>query len=231
MAIHNGSVALARRGDGQLWYIYNHADALEYKVFGDGKFTSEAICIANKVSGGFAADMDEQGNMHVLCQSLAGELMYWHYNGQQWDKQILTKYDPARFIIRHPVLKLSGSNIHVIFAVGNAYKTTDWRMYHYLWHQTQWKTLKIGSLKTGSSINLFQIDWDTEGNLHLIYRDKDEKSLYRVFYAFFDCSFQTWSLPKPLTPDDKGSGYPALLVDGHTMHLAWNNAYNNRVCV
>jgi len=231
MAIQSCTKALARCHDGQLWYIYNNADALEYKVFANGKFTSEGICITKKVLGGFAAEMDERGNVHILCQSLSNELMYWHYNGRQWDKQTLTKYDPARYIMKYPVLKLIGSDIHVVFAMGNVYKTTDWMMYHYLWHKTQWKTLRIGSLNIGNLITPFQIDLDAEENIHLIYRDRDEKKLYRTFYAFFDGSFRIWSKPQPLKPDDRDSNWPTLLVDGDTMHLAWNNTYNNRICV
>jgi hypothetical protein len=231
MAIQNCTKALVRYNDGKLWYVYNNTDALEYKVFENGKFTSEGICVVNKVLSGFATDMDKRDKLHVLCQSLQGELTYLHYNGQQWDKQILTKYNPTHYIMKYPVLKLNGSDIHVIFAMGNAYNTSDWTMYHYMWHQTQWKTLKIGSLNIGNLIDPFQIDWDTEGNIYLIFRDKDEKNLYRIFHSFFDSSFRIWSKPQPLTPDDKGSGCPALLIDGANMHLAWNNAYNNRVCV
>jgi hypothetical protein len=231
MSIQNCTKALARRNDGQLWYIYNNADALEYRVFKNDKFTSEGILIANKVLSGFAADMDEKGNVHLLCQSLSGELVYWHYNGQQWCKQMLSKYDPTRYILKYPVLKLSGSDIHIIFALGNMYNTADRRMYHYLWHQAQWKTLKIGSLNIGCFINPFWVDWDRDGNIYLLYSDRDNNNINRIYYAFFDAGFQIWSAPQPLTPNDKSSGCPTLLIDGSNMHLAWNIACNNRICV
>ncbi|MBZ4666506.1 hypothetical protein [Mahella sp.] len=229
MGIQNITKALIKTG-ARLWYIYSDKNRLEYRSVDNGKPSPHAGIIVQDVPSGFSADVDAQDHIHLICQSLSGEILYFHFAGQEWDKQVLTKYEPSRYSIKYPVIKLLGKDIHVFFAMGNLYNSIDWTLYHYFWHNGQWKTLKIGHINLGRLMSHFQVDFDISGNIHIIYRDKAQKS-YGIYYAGFDNEFGIWSSPEAITSDDKSPGYPAFLIHGNMMHIVWNNVYKNHICV
>jgi hypothetical protein len=229
MGIQNITKALIKT-DNRLWYIYSDKNRLEYRSVDNGKPSPHAGIIVQDVPSGFSADVDAQDHIHLICQSLSGEILYFHFAGQEWDKQVLTKYEPSRYSIKYPVIKLMGKDIHVFFAMGNLYNSIDWTLYHYFWHNGQWKTLKIGHINLGRLMGHFQVDFDISGNIHIIYRDKDQKS-YGIYHAGFDNEFGIWSSPEAITSGDKSPGYPAFLIHGNMMHIVWNNVYKNHICV
>ncbi|AEE97098.1 hypothetical protein [Mahella australiensis] len=229
MGIQNVTKALIKTDD-RLWYIYSDKNRLEYRSVDNGQLSAQAGTIIQDVPPGFSADVDVKGHIHLICQSSSGEILYFHFAGQQWDKQVLTKYEPSRYSIKYPVIKLLGKDIHVFFAMGNLYNSIDWTLYHYFWHNGQWKTLKIGHINLGRLMSQFQVDFDLNGNIHIIYRDKDQKS-YAIYHAGFDNEFGIWSSPEAITSGDKSPGYPAFLIHGNMMHIVWNNVYKNHICV
>lgn len=230
MGIQNIDGALINIDDKQLWYIYNYNDQLEYRIFNDQKTASDNKIIAQNLIQGFSADVNALGRIHLVCHSPSGNVFYFHFNGQQWDKQLLTKYDPLRYTMKHPVMKLYNNDIHIFFAMGNLYNSADWALYHYLWHNGQWQTLKIGSINLGRLIGQFQVAFAADNSIHLIYRDKDQKG-YKIYHSSFDSAFKIWSSPIPITPDNKSPGYSNFVIYNNAMHLVWNNIYKNHISV
>lgn len=230
MGIYNGINQVVRFKSGELWHFFAMKNkGILFRRLGENGAWEDPVELIINTQEDFSVKIDDQDHLHLICRSDTGEIMYMFYNGRNWSKQILSHYEPSRYIIKYPTIILLKSHIHIIFAIGTTFNTGFWSLYHYHWDEQAWHSTEITKLTAGYRLSPFYIDL-SEKHIHLVYRGLSSNK-YQVFLCRFHIEHGIWSTPENTTHSTSDCNMPSILIKDDKLHLIWTVLSKNDLIV
>ena len=220
MAIYNGTHHVIQFKSGEIWDFYAKQNVgISYRRLDKNGIWEKPSVLVSNTQEDFSVKIDNMDHLHLICCSVNGELLYFLYNGMNWNKQTLSRCDPVRYTIRYPMVILIKNKIHILFARGAAFSTGYWSLYHYYWDDIVWHSKEITRLTAGYRLSPFYADL-SEKYIHLVYRGLATHQ-YEIFYCRYHLEHGIWSTPENVTRGTADCNMPFLLIRDDLLHLTW----------
>ena len=230
MGILSGIHPIVRFRNGELWHFYSTRDqGIFFRRLGGNGVWEEPIELLRNTQDDFSVRIDSQDHLHLICRSDKGEILYLYYNGKVWSRQVLSSYDPARYVIRYPIILPIKNQIHVLFAIGTSFNTGFWSLYHYYWDEKAWHSAEITRFTAGYRLSPFTIDL-SEKHIHLVYRGLATNT-YQIFHCRYYLEHGIWSTPENVTHSTTDCNMPSILIRNDKLHLIWTSLIKNDLTV
>lgn len=200
---NNGRHYLIRFKDNKLWSFYSDDKNNIYyrKLIEDDRWGAPYL-IVSSVKREFGICMDADGELHIICLSYKGEMLYIHYNGNHWSNHVLCEYDAIKYEIRYPTVFELDSRIHVIFAIASTKNVANWSLLHYCWYGDKWINNRIAKFTINQDLDPFSYSIDNK-DIHLSYYGISGDSL-KLFHVRYHHDLQKW-LASPDNPSEDSS--------------------------
>jgi hypothetical protein len=230
MGVLNGTHSIVRFGNGELWHFYSVKNkGIFFRRLGLYGKWEEPVDLLLNTQEDFSIRIDSMDHLHLICRSVKGEMLYMHFNGRVWSRQALSQFDPVRYVIRYPVILPIKNQIHVLFAVGTAFNTGFWSLYHYYWNGTEWHSTEITKLTAGYRLSPFYTDL-SDKYIHLVYRGLSSNK-FQIFYCRYHLEHNIWSIPDNVTQSTVDCNTPSILIWNDRLHLVWTSITKNDLMV
>lgn len=144
----------------------------------------------------FSVKIDEKDNIHIIYYCKRRELRYYHWDGVNWNGQILYSFDDRRYILGELNFVIIENKFHIFFLFKNSEINGSGMLMHYVWDSIENHTHTIGTINTIASVKKhYNIEVIAESIIHLFYiGDEFGEAVVR------NCFYQdeSWSKPKKL---------------------------------
>lgn len=230
MAILNGIHYVVRFRNNEMWHFTSIKNqGIVLRKMGANGIWEEATTLIPNTHEDFSVKIDSLDHLHLICRTSKGEIQYMYYDGSTWSKQILSRYDPVRYLVRYPIIIPINDHIHVIFAIGTTFNTGFWSLYHYYWNGHTWYSTEITKLTSGYRLSPFYLDM-SDSHIHLVYRGL-ASSKYQIYYCRYHLEHSIWSSPENVTESTTDCNMPSLLIRSDKLHLTWTSLTKNDLTV
>jgi len=230
MTILNGIHYVVRFRNNEMWHFNSiKSRGIFLRRMGANGLREESTNLIPNTHEDFSVKIDNLDHLHLVCRTAKGEIQYMFYDGSGWSKQVLSRYDPVRYVVRYPIIIPINDNIHVIFAIGTTFNTGFWSLYHYYWNGHTWHSTEITKLTAGFRLSPFYLDI-SDKHIHLVYRGL-ESNKYQIYYCRYHLEHGIWSTPENVTNSTTDCNMPSLLIRNDKLHLTWTSLTKNDLTV
>lgn len=230
MGLYRGMNQVVRLKDGTVQHYYSKKNrGIHFRTLGPNGTWDNPLELLGISQEDFCLNIDGKDHLHLLSCLNSGEILYMKYDGRTWHRQTVSKFDPARYEVKYPLIEIADTHIHLIFAIGTTFNTGLWTLYHYHWDETRWHAAPIAKITAGARISPFAADF-TDRTLHLVCRGLSG-SKHQVLHFRYHLVHRLWSAPENLTYSDGDCAMPALLTTENTLHVTYLSLKKNDLSV
>ncbi len=204
----------------------------KHKLVNYKTFSSENTLISNEEAYpqpviDFSATIDNKDQLHLICITKEGSLLYLVNILGKWEHKQLAKLDFKSNTYKHLTLLHRRDYTHVFCNKTNLLNPMITSIEHLYWND---KTFNKGTIITympGKFLAPFQVDIDSISNVHLIYKVL-HRSNHQLSYCKFNVFNKKWSTGEIVTNSQEDNNHPFLLIDRKdNMHVAWCTIVDN----
>lgn len=208
------------------FYLDKHK-LINYKIFSpDNTLISNEEAYPQPVID-FSATIDNKDQLHLICITKEGSLLYLVNILGKWEHKQLAKLDFKSNTYRHLTLLHRRDYTHVFCNKTNLLSPMITSIEHMYWNE---KTFNKGTIITympGKFLAPFQVDMDSINNVHLIYKVMHRNN-HQLSYCKFNVFNKKWSTGEIVTNLQEDNNHPFLLIDRKdNMHVAWCTIIDN----
>lgn len=230
MGLYQGMHQVVRLKDGTVQHYYSRKNqGIQFRTLGANGTWDNPLELLGNAREDFCLNVDGKDHLHLLTRLHSGEIVYMNYDGRTWTRQTVSKFDPARYEVKYPLIEITDTHIHFIFAIGTTFNTGLWTLYHYHWDETRWHAAPIAKITAGARISPFAADYSGK-TLHLVCRGLSG-SQHQVLHFRYHLDHRLWTAPENITRSDVDCAMPALLITDNTLHVTYLSLKKNDLSV
>jgi uncharacterized coiled-coil protein SlyX len=210
------SPVLVQQSIGSSWYFSlntQHELACCFSPGSDRDWSATPEILAENILA-FTTANDQNDHPHFLARDQEEQVIYGHWDGNNWAKDILLFDKKQDFY-----LVINRQGIAHLFAIEQDPQTKSTRLLHqqkYTW----WEQPEIIDSAPAIYLSHGTAAFDQWGILHLVYRLFHKQ--YHLYYRYFDPLRSRWSNPVTLGTYTVNACHPSLLIDHQgNLHLVW----------
>lgn len=175
----------------------------------------------------FSVAIDKYDRIHLICLTKEGNLLYYIYSKNEWQKYELTKFNLTSSKVKYLTLHIIGDNIHIFYIYNSIINKNIWTINHLSVSKNKWRKQNIISYNGSKFVSPFYIDFDYHNNIHLVYKSNYEDSQH-IYYTSYSSFLKKWNhSPQILSKRNTDNSYPYLFVDDkNTVHVIWCSLIN-----
>lgn len=201
MKIDYGTHYLMRFANGKLWSFFSDNQGnINFKSMSQDNGSEGQSIVISDVKKEFGITMDESENLHLVCSSYNGEIIYMNFRDNKWSRHVLSKWDANKHSIRYPSTLVLDYKVHIIFAMANTPAQKNWSLYHYYLYDEGWGHEKITEFSIDGELGPFYTDVYNK-DIHLTYGGILNEQVH-TYHAKYQDGLEQWL--KPHTHDDYG---------------------------
>ena len=218
--LQHGNDHIVRFKSGKVWHFFSRKGfGIHYRRLDQNHGWQNSMQLIPDAQDYFSLSVDRNDMLHLVFQDHDGQIQYMIYNGKNWDKQMIARYDSSEYIARSVSVVTFNERVHVFFSVGSNPPSDGWKIHHCHFHEGKWIDDEITGYTTHNQPSPLYFDF-SKRNLHMIYRGI-YYGKYQLFHCRLDNSLNRWSKPERITRSQTDCISPSLLVHGNKIHLAW----------
>ncbi|WP_026475802.1 hypothetical protein [Alkaliphilus transvaalensis] len=210
------------------YYFYLTKDrTIAFKIFTEENvFLEEEVLTATSILD-FAVSIDGSDYIHLVCITGEGLMNYYILQNDQWNHRQIAKLDIKSNVYRNLVLILKNKITHVLCNKTNFTNPAISSIEHMYWNDKSIKKITVTTYLPGKYASPFQVDVDSIGNLHLVYKVLHTKNS-QLYYSFFNIFNTKWSNGEIISSLHEDHSHPHVLIDrSDNLHLVWCTIEDN----
>ena len=164
----------------------------------------------------------EEDTIHLVYLLKNGDINYSTFINGNWTKAQIGKFDvKSNFYNQIEVLYIDGK-LNIFYAYSNYINSNIFTLHHVVYKDTIESRYDIIRYISKKSKTSFSVDYDSIGNIHLLYNTIINNLSY-VYYTYYSPHKSSWLRdPVKMSPDDKFNENPFILVDTlDNIHAIW----------
>lgn len=185
------------------------------------------MIIEENIKSDFNVCSDNNDNIHIITINKKYELIYSHFNGEKFNKEIIYRFNSNIGIPSGPIIIANNGLVHIIVTFIKLGNKKTWSLRGYIKLENKWD-YKVIDKGLGLCYNQSNISVDSLGNLHLIYRYIDNYSILK--YSIFDKNNCTWDKTKKILDNGINKYRPFIFVsNSKVVNVCWIEIQNREV--
>lgn len=175
----------------------------------------------------YSATVDEKDIIHLVALLKSGELNYSKYENGNWSNAIIGKFDIQSNIYNNLKIYILNGSINIIYCFANLINSNIWTIQHAVNEKQNWNKYNVISFISDKISIPFNIDTDSLGTTHLLYRSINSKSS-QIFHIFNNPFINKWCQhPEKISTLNYNKTFPYLFIDTFdNLHGIWLEAIN-----
>lgn len=176
----------------------------------------------------YATTIDQYDTIHLVALISSGELHYYRYTNEEWQKNTIAKFNLKSNIYNQLEIFIIKDKLHLIYNYSNIINSNIWTIQHIVYdnkREEQYNAIRYLSKKTPDP---FIVDVDDLGNIHILYMNYINNS--QVYHSFYSPYTKVWNPhPKLMSSDTINNLFPYLFIDSNNnIHCLWVEDLNDR---
>ncbi|MBM7613926.1 hypothetical protein [Alkaliphilus hydrothermalis] len=190
------------------------------------RFLEEEVVVSQPVLD-FSVTIDRNDYLHLICITSEGVLSYYIRSNSQWNHRQISKVDIKSNVYRNLVLMIKNKDTHILCNKTNFTNPAITSIEHMYWNNKGMKKVTVTTYLPGKYSNPFQVDIDSVGNLHLIYKVLHHKN-NQLYYSFYSIFNKKWNNGEIISSLQEDHSHPHMLIDKQdNLHLVWCTIEDN----
>lgn len=222
MSIYMNQDFLVENSRNELYRFYLTNDhKIKYDLIKNNSLKQSKILLEKTILD-YAIDVDEQNKIHLLCITREGDLLYFIFNNEKWIKNTISRFNVQSNKYKYLTLKIVNGTIHIFYSYCNVINQNIWTLQHIIGRKGKWERKNILTINAGRYISPFYIDFDSENNIHLVFKEVS-KGIQHIYYTSFSSFLNRWySIPQKLSEVESDNSHPYMFVDTkNNIHILW----------
>ncbi len=205
---------IIRKESGELLNFYIHNGNVYCKKINEESQDDVEILKNVKI---YDVAVDFKDNIHLLCVTNCGKLYYCIYSSDKIKTNVLKNYRPSINQIEKVNLFSIGRKMHMFYSFKKV-SERNLKIVHIYLEGNKWRTNYL-DIKASHDYGLsYMVDYDSKGDIFLIYKDSEKKSCIRVYYN----SLRKWKDPVNLNLNNNDIEFENMLVDSiNNIHILY----------
>ncbi|MCC5911507.1 MAG: hypothetical protein JJT76_13810 [Clostridiaceae bacterium] len=212
---------LVRNKEGEVYYFYlNQHKEVCYDIYKEDILLKKQILISEMIID-FSAAITVKDELHLICITQSGKLMYYFGSDQGWNNKLISNVDIRSNIYSYLMLFIKENHTHIFCMKTNLLNSTVSSIEHIYWNEKQVYKSTLTSYMPGKYPSPYQVQIDSVGNIHIVYKAL-YKTNHQLYYNKFNISSKKW-LPAEIISDlVENHSHPHILIDKKdNLHLVW----------
>ncbi|KNF09895.1 hypothetical protein CLPU_1c00600 [Gottschalkia purinilytica] len=210
-------------------FYFNNNNGIDCDVFSVNNYIIDTNTIVDKDVLDFSVEIDSKDNIHLVCISTNGCLIYYIYSQGTWLNKRITYLDLKSNIYKYLTLVVNKESIYILCAYSNLISAGVWTI-QYISLKPKLEKRNIISITSGRNFSPFYISIDTFDNVHLVYTCMSNK-INNIYYTVFNPSVKKWpKYPQKISNCEYNNLEPYLFIDSReNIHIVWNQIQSNKI--
>ncbi len=207
-------------------FLLDHKDCLKYTK-NDTFIENETYLIDENVL--IYSSCVLGNSTHLIYLQRDGKLNYILFKDGRMSESKIGKFDTKSNTYSQIYIMIINSKINIFYSYTNIINSNICTLHHVIIDSGKQNKYTIIKYVTKKNMNSFAVDYDSGGNIHLLYNTVSENYSY-IFYTYFNPYKNLWlSNPIKISPADSNAQYPMIIVDSKDfVHSAWWEKSSNR---
>lgn len=200
---------------------------IKYNIFDStlSNFASGSIDDVNVLT--YSLLIDENDSIHLIALLDNGNLNYHLYNGNEWSKSTISKFDfKSNLYSQIEILKID-QNLHIIYNYSNLINSNVWTIQHVILDSKE----RHNAIRyiSGKNPDHFIVSKNSQGAIHLLYTTLVNNSS-QIFHNFYNPFSSRWThSSKQISSEGVNSIFPFLFIDSQdNLHGLWLEESRNK---
>lgn len=207
---------IIRKNSGELLNFYIHNGNIYCKRMND-ESESDVEILKNVKTYDLAIDFKD--NVHLLCVTNCGKLCYCIYSSDTVKTNILKDYRPCINQIEKVNLLSIGKKMHMFYSFEKLGEK-NLKIVHIYLEGNKWRTNYIDIEASHENGLRYMVDYNSEGDIFLIYKDLEKKSCIRIYYD----NLKKWKCAMYLNLNSDDIQFENILVDSiNNIHILYTS--------
>ena len=208
------------------FYLDKHK-ILNYKTYGPENIFIDNQQLFPGAIHDFSVTIDAKDQIHLICITKEGNLLYFIDLQNRWEHKLLAKLDFKSNAYKHLTLLQRKDYTHVFCNKTNLLNPMITSIEHMYWNDKAFNKGTITTYLPGKYHAPFQVDIDSMNNVHLIYKVLHRNN-HQLSYCKFNAFNKKWSTGEIITNLQEDNSHPFLLIDKKdNLHLTWCTIIEN----
>lgn len=209
------------------YFSLNKNKEIFYNLYSDSNRIVRTEILVPEIILDFSVAIDGKDQIHMICITKSGSLLYYIGSDDKWNNKTLSKLDVRSNIYRNLYLLVLSNYTHIFCTKTNLLNSLVSSIEHMYWNEKNLHKVTITSYIPGKYPSPFQLDFDGMGNLHMIYK-VFYRSNHQLCYSKFNIFNRKWSNPEIISIISEDHTHPNLLIDKKdNLHLIWCSIEKN----
>lgn len=219
---------LVQRTDKIFYFFYlNKNQEIQYNIYSDNNILLKKVKLIEEIITDFAVTIDTYNQIHLIYMNKSGVLNYCIGLDGNWKHKIITHLDVKFNNYRYFSLLVDTNYTHIFYTKSSLLNKTIASIEHMYWNEDNLNKTIITTYITGKYPSPYQMDIDSIGNIHLIYK-VFYKSNHQLFYNKFNIFNNKWGDGEIISDLQDENSHPNILIDRKdNLHLVWCIITNN----
>lgn len=208
------------RARGKLYKFFINKGDLILKIYdGTGTNSYREYVVQKDIKNDYDVCRDELDDIYVVVATKRFNIFCLRFDGVFWHREEVSKYNKAVGIPSMPIILAFDSHIYII----SSYVKTDgekgWSIRSHIKSSNVWDS-KIIDKGLGLCYNQTNCNIDKLGNIHLVYRYLDKKSIIK--HTLLNSGSIQWQRPKSILNDETNKYFPIIYINKLSIiYLCW----------
>ncbi|MFZ5966011.1 MAG: hypothetical protein ACOYVK_02380 [Bacillota bacterium] len=177
-------------------------------------------------------EMNAEGKIGIAILDKSGGLHYYHYDGVEWQSQLLYHVDVSKEDICYIQLKFSKTNVYILFCWNNVSNPKQWSIVCYYTKGNNWDKEVFSRIYLKNRIKPYILIRDHQDQLYLLYLTNNNL-IYNIQMQMLSKNAASWSSPKLISNCIYVNSFylDAVIDNDHTLHLCWCDKQKQSYCI
>lgn len=173
----------------------------------------------------------EKEKIHLVYLLKNGDLIYSIFSNGNWTKALIGKFDIKSNRYNQLEVLYINDRLNIFYAYSNYINSNIFTLHHVIYKdniEARYNIIRYISKKSATS---FTVDYDSNGNIHLMYSTIINDLSY-IYYTNFNPYKSSWlNNSIKLSQDEKNNENPFIMVDSlNNIHaISWEKSSNNYI--
>ncbi|AKL95209.1 hypothetical protein CACET_c17610 [Clostridium aceticum] len=169
----------------------------------------------------FSATIDAKNQLHLICITKQGNMLYYIGSDSHWKHKFITKLDIKSNIYRYLFLLVLNDYTHIFCMKTNLLNSMVSSIEHLYWNEQGIDKSTITTYLTGKYPSPYKVDIDSMNNLHIVYK-VFYRNNHQLYYSKFSAFNKKWNNAELISNLEEDHSHSAILIDKKdNLHLIW----------
>ncbi|WP_143011266.1 hypothetical protein [Natronincola ferrireducens] len=177
--------------------------------------------LVNEIIIDFSVAINPINEIHVICLTKVGNLLYYIGSDDGWNHRLLSKLDIKSNIYRYLSLFIQKDYVHILCVKTNLLNAIVSSIEHMYWDDKNLQRSTVTSYLPGKHPSPYQVQIDPLNNIHIVYK-VFYKNNHQLYYSKFNFLTKKWIPGEIITDLKEDHSHPYMLIDNkENLHLVW----------